>query len=83
MSALRTFPRLPTEVWYVQDMLQDAGPRRENSRRQESQLVIEQSDSLPFLAYYFASARRLLDTLTGDLYSLQAGLWPASKARVH
>jgi len=40
MSALRASSRLPAEVRYVQDMLQNAGPFGENPRCQESQLVI-------------------------------------------
>ncbi len=39
MSVMRTFPRLPEEVCYVQDMLQDAGSSGKNPRREKSQLV--------------------------------------------
>jgi hypothetical protein len=39
MPALRTCSRLPTEVRYVQDMFQAAGPRGEGPGCEESQLV--------------------------------------------
>ena len=43
VSAVRAFSRVPAEVWYVQDMFQDASTRRENSRGEESQLVMKQN----------------------------------------